>query len=163
MNQPIGNGLACPNVTGQSKPCDYVPCAAWSAENWLSCAPYFGSCGLGIQHRNISCRDEQNNLANRKLCQSSVGEIEDYLATSERERLCRVPCKGQTSILPWSAWGLCQPISCLNKEQVRSGNQYRHRAEYIPYKQFVESRIQQKECVTWSCFSYQSNSTGCYS
>ena len=49
LNQPVRNGKSCPNVTAQSKPCDYLPCARWFAENWLACAPHFGSCGVGIQ------------------------------------------------------------------------------------------------------------------
>ena len=119
LSQPIQGGKPCPEVTSQSKPCDYVPCTTWLAENWLSCAPLFGSCGIGIQHRNISCRDEQNNLADRRLCTASVGELTDFFALSEQEKYCRIPCKGQPSKLEWSEWSLCQPKSCRERAQAR--------------------------------------------
>ena len=45
---------------------------------------------------------------------------------------------------------------------MRAGNEFRYRADYLPYKNFVESQVQQRECNTWSCFSYQSNDTGCF-
>ena len=166
-------------------PCDYIPCVKWKAANWFPCVPYYGSCGWGVQFwdsskfnlkidfhafyanpcksRNFSCLAD-NRLAQRNLCENNIGLIDDQFMLEDRERSCRIPCRGEYLNIDWTDWSLCQPINCRSEAMVRSAKRYRHTISFLPEKTFLEPKIeiQQRDCVTWSCFSYKQNRSGCF-
>ena len=185
IKQPIGIGKQCPNEIEQTMPCDYIPCVKWKAANWFPCVPYYGSCGWGVQFwdsskfnlkidfhafyanpcksRNFSCLAD-NRLAQRNLCENNIGLIDDQFMLEDRERSCRIPCRGEYLNIDWTDWSLCQPINCRSEAMVRSAKRYRHTISFLPEKTFLEPKIeiQQRDCVTWSCFSYKQNRSGCF-
>ena len=113
--------------------------------------------------RNFSCLAD-NRLAQRNLCENNIGLIDDQFMLEDRERSCRIPCRGEYLNIDWTDWSLCQPINCRSEAMVRSAKRYRHKISFLPEKTFLEPKIeiQQRDCVTWSCFSYKQNRSGCF-
>ena len=113
--------------------------------------------------RNFSCLAD-NRLAQRNLCENNIGLIDDQFMLEDRERSCRIPCRGEYLNIDWTEWSLCQPINCRSEAMVRSAKRYRHKISFLPDKTFLEPKIeiQQRDCVTWSCFSYKQNRSGCF-
>lgn len=113
--------------------------------------------------RNFSCLAD-NRLAQRNLCENNIGLIDDQFMLEDRERSCRIPCRGEYLNIDWTGWSLCQPINCRSEAMVRSAKRYRHKISFLPDKTFLEPKIeiQQRDCVTWSCFSYKQNRSGCF-
>ena len=112
IEQQLGQGSPCPDTAPQQKPCRYIPCVRWEAQNWFPCVPYYGSCGLGSQSRNFSCLSN-DRLAQKDLCKTNLGSIDDQFPLNERERQCKIPCKGEYRILDWTQWSLCQVYCTL--------------------------------------------------
>ncbi|KAL3836955.1 hypothetical protein ACJMK2_022357 [Sinanodonta woodiana] len=68
VQEPQGNGRACPTSLKQNKPCLNQGCYFWVVSPWSECTSEVGVCGYGVQTRNVTCVASSGLPVNSSRC-----------------------------------------------------------------------------------------------
>ncbi|EDV21864.1 uncharacterized protein TRIADDRAFT_59505 [Trichoplax adhaerens] len=133
----------------------------WRTGSWQACLLLNFDrrnplCGVGMQSRMAQCIHlENNNIVALNYCLKNRS-----LKMPEIFRKCFVPCQGDCSLTPWSAWSNCSQ-SCSNhwinpnRKRYRTFTNY-NREEGLRVCRYIDpSHLeQQSKCTNRHCFEY---------
>ncbi|XP_052804646.1 thrombospondin type-1 domain-containing protein 7A-like [Mya arenaria] len=107
LQEPRFDGRACPSKLIEVRRCNnYTLCTGfyWHLGNWSACtlpADKIPLCGIGLQARDISCRQHNGSLKALDECIRRLGPLPDVTKT------CYKSCDEECSLTQWSEWSLC--------------------------------------------------------
>nr|XP_023677065.1 thrombospondin type-1 domain-containing protein 7B-like isoform X1 [Paramormyrops kingsleyae] len=115
IQRPANGGTECPNTLYEERECDSFPACPtyrWKTHRWQECtlvpdtvqhrtAGTEESCSQGLEVRGVTCMRDDGQAAEVADCLQWAGPM------PWRFRPCRVPCRDDCSLSPWSDFTEC--------------------------------------------------------
>ncbi|KAK3612198.1 hypothetical protein CHS0354_016588 [Potamilus streckersoni] len=154
VQEPQGNGRACPASLQQHKPCLNQGCYSWVVSPWSECTTEVGVCGYGVQTRNVTCVASNGLPVNASRCPPDLNVV-----VTQTQMSCQVPCPGECVMSQWSEWSDCH-VSCIDLNQgYNRGIQSRSRAillyPIMSSSPCPDQLWESKPCTASKCYTFE--------